>query len=62
VICLSHQLPEVNIFQDENSGQWNGVFSGIVDDTGGVDYSIQTGTKFGAGPEQSGVGIRTQYM
>jgi len=47
----------VNFFGHETSGQRNGVFSGIVDDTGGVEYSLYNGTKVGAGPEQSGVGI-----
>jgi len=37
VICLSRQMSEVNFFQHENSGQRNGVFSGIVDDGGGVE-------------------------
>jgi hypothetical protein len=29
----------VNFFANENSGQWNGVFAGIFDNTGGVEYS-----------------------
>jgi hypothetical protein len=40
MICLSRQLSEVNLFQYENSGQWKWVFSGIVDDTGGVEYTL----------------------
>jgi len=42
----------VNFFRHENSGQWKGVFSGIVDDTRGVEYTLEKGTKVGAGPEQ----------
>jgi len=52
LICLSRQLSEVNIFRHENSGQQNGVFSGIVDDKRGVEYTLWKGTKVGAGPEQ----------
>jgi hypothetical protein len=40
VLCLSRQLSKLNFFQDENSGQLNGVFSAIVDNTGGVKYSL----------------------
>jgi len=50
-------MSEVNVFRQENLGQPTGVFSGIVDDTREVEYSLQKGTKVGAGPEQSGVGI-----
>jgi len=62
LIFLSHQLSEVNFFQHENSGERKGVFSGIVDDTRGVEYSLLKGTKVGAGLEQSGVGISSRYM
>jgi len=41
----------VNFFQHENSGQPKGVFSGIVDDMQGVEYTLQKGTIVGAGPE-----------
>jgi len=40
LICLSRQLSEVNFFQHENLGQQKGVFSGIVDDTRGVEYAL----------------------
>ena len=49
----------MNIFQHENSEQWKGVFSGIVDDTREVEYSLLKGSTFGAGPEQSGMGINS---
>jgi len=62
MICLSRQLSEVNFFRHENSGQRNGIFSSIVDDTGGVEYSMQRGTKVGAEPEQSGVGISSRPL
>jgi hypothetical protein len=52
----------VNIFGHENSGQRNGVFSGIVDDMEGVKYLLKKGMKVGAGPEQSGVGISSRYL
>ena len=52
----------MNCFQHENSGQRNGVFCGIVDDTGGVKYSLEKGKNVGAGPEQSGVGISSRYF
>jgi len=50
-MCLSLQLSELTFFQNENSGQWKGVFSGIVDDTRGVEYSLWKGMNVGAGPE-----------
>jgi len=62
LICLSRQLSEVNFFWHGNSGQRNGVISVIVDNTGGVEYSLLKGTKVGAGPEQSGVGISSRYL
>jgi len=40
VICLSRQLCEVNFFHHEHSRQLNRVFSGIFDDTGGVEDSL----------------------
>ena len=40
LICLSHQLSEVNFFRHENSGQRKGDFRGIVDDMRGVDYTL----------------------
>jgi len=40
MICLSCQLSEMNFFRNENLGQRNEVFSGIVDDMGGVEYSL----------------------
>ena len=40
MICLSHQLSEVNFFWHENLGQRKGFFSGIVEDTRGVEYSV----------------------
>jgi len=45
----------VNFFRHENPGEWKGVFSGIVDDTRGVQYTPQNATKVGAGPEQPSV-------
>jgi len=62
LICLSRQLSEVNFFRHDNSGQRNGLFSGIVDDMGGVEYSLWKGTKVGAGAEQSGVGTSSLYL
>jgi hypothetical protein len=38
--CKSRQLSEVNFFGHENSGQRNGVFSGNVYVTRGVEYSL----------------------
>jgi hypothetical protein len=55
-------MSEVNFFWHENPGQGNGVYSGIVDDTGGVEYSLEKRTKVGAGPEQSVVGISSPYL
>jgi hypothetical protein len=40
MICLGRQLSEENFFWHENSGHWQGVFSGIVDDMRGVEYSL----------------------
>jgi len=37
-------------------------FSGIVDETRGVVYSLWKGMKVGAGPEQSGVCISSRYL
>ena len=62
MICFSRQLSEVNFFQQDNLEQWNVVFCGIVDDTEGMENSLETGTKVGAGPEQSGVGISSRYL
>jgi hypothetical protein len=42
----------VNFFRHEYSGQQKGVFSGIVDDMGGVEYTLWKGMIVGAGPEQ----------
>ena len=55
-------MSEVNFFRHQNWGQRKGVFSGIVDDAGGVEYSLKKGTKVGAGPEQPGVGISSRYL
>jgi len=33
-------MSEVNFFRHENLGQQEGVFSGIVDDTQGVEYTL----------------------
>jgi hypothetical protein len=52
----------VNFFGNEYLGQRKGVFSGIVDDPRGVEYSLLKGTKVGAGPEQSGVGIKLTIL
>jgi len=46
----------------QNSGQRDGVFSGIVDDTRRVVYSLLNGMKVSAGPEQSSVGVSSQYF
>jgi len=54
-MCFSRQLSEVNFFQHENQGKQKGVFSGIVNDTRGAEYTLQKGTKVGAGPEKPGV-------
>ena len=53
LIYLSLQLSDVNFFRHENSGQRNGVFSGIVDVMGGVEYTPWKGTKVGTGHEQA---------
>jgi len=52
----------MNFFRHENSWQQNGVVSGVVDDTGGVQYSLWKGPKVGGGPEQSGVDISSRYL
>jgi len=52
----------VNFFQYDNLGQQNGVFSGIVDYTLEVGYSLLNRIKVGSGPELSGVGISSQYI
>jgi len=62
LICLSCQLSEVTFFWDGNLGQLKGVFSGILKDTRAVEYSLSKGTNIGAVPEQSGVGIWSQYF
>jgi hypothetical protein len=62
VICFSLQLPEVNFFRHENLGQQTWVFSGIVDDTQRVEYSLLNGKMVEAGPEQSGVDISSHYL
>jgi len=49
---LSRQLAEVNLFQYELSVEWKGVFSDIVDDKQGVEYTLYNGMKVGVGPEQ----------
>jgi hypothetical protein len=48
-------MSEVNFFWYENLGQRNVVFSGIVDDMQGSEYTLLKGTKVGAAPEQPGV-------
>jgi len=55
MICISRQLSEVNIFRHENSGQQHGVFSAIVDDTRGAEYTLLKRMTVGAGPELPGV-------
>ena len=52
MICLSRQLAEVNLFQYELSVEWKGVFSDIVDDKRGVEYTLYNGMKVGVGLEQ----------
>jgi len=39
-MCLSRLLSEVNFFWHVNSGQQKVVFSQIVDNTQGVEYSL----------------------
>ena len=55
-------MSEEKYFRQENLGQQKGVISGIVDDTRGVENTLQNVTKSGAGPEQPGVGISLQYF
>jgi len=52
----------VNFFRHENLGKRNGVISGIVNDTGGVEYSLSKEMNVGGRPEQSGVGISSRYL
>jgi hypothetical protein len=59
---LSCQLSEVNFIQHENSAQQKGVFSGIVDNLQGMDYSLSTVMQVDAGPELSSMGISSQYL
>jgi hypothetical protein len=40
MICLSLQLSEVNFFRHQNLGQWKVVFSGIIKDMRGVEYTL----------------------
>lgn len=62
MLYLCRQLSEVNIFGHENLGEWNEVFSGIVDDMRGVEHTLQKGTTVGAGPVQLGVGVSSRYF
>jgi hypothetical protein len=55
VIYLSRQLSEVNFFRQENLVPRKGVFSDILDDTRGAEYTLYKGTKVGGRPEQPGV-------
>jgi hypothetical protein len=57
MICFGRQPSEVNFYLHDNSGQLTGIISHIVDDMRGVEYSVLQGTKVGAGPEHSFVGI-----
>jgi len=40
LIYLSREVSELRFFRNDKSGQWKGVISGIVDDTGEVEYSL----------------------
>ena len=52
LIGLSHQLCQVIFCWNENSMQRKGVFSGIVKDSCGVEFTLQHGTNAGGGPAQ----------
>jgi hypothetical protein len=52
----------VNFFRHENLGQRKGILSCIGNNKRGVEYSLWNGTKVGAGPGNSGVGISSRYL
>ena len=62
VIWLSRGLSVWKCFQHENSGQRNRVFTDIVDDMRGMEYTLFKGTKIGAGSDQPGVGVSSRYF
>jgi hypothetical protein len=62
LIYLCRQQSEMNVCWHYNSGQSEGVFSGIADVTQGVEYSMYDGTNVATGPEQLGVGVSSQHF